>query len=227
MKITSRDVRLLRDAALSHVLSRDQILSLHYFGSVTRLNSRLRELTRLHLMKVIDTPFFNQHLYSVDRGALPVLGERISSLVLGRTGSPRFLQHALSVTNVRVRLTSDGSAEWFFEPQVTTGFQAAGRQFEVRPDGLARTLDSLTAVEVDLGHVSPDKFAEKLEAYDTFVASGACRRLWGPQEFRVLAVTTGPLRARRLRALCPTKASFDFECLPHDDLGISFPGSWS
>ncbi len=102
MRITERDMRLIRDMALGHVLSRDQIIDLDYFGSVTRTNTRLRELRSEGFVRPIATPFPAQHLYCVGAEAHGVLSERISSLVAARTGSPRFLQHALCVTNVRI-----------------------------------------------------------------------------------------------------------------------------
>lgn len=226
MKLTVRDVRLLRDLALSHVLSRDQLLALNYFGSVTRANNRLRSLRAEGLVRKIETPFFGQGLYGAGVKAVSVVGDRIGQLLAGRTGSPRFLQHALAVTNCRICLTADGSS-WRFEQQATEDFQFLGKAVEVRPDGLMVKTDRVTAVEVDLGHVSPAKFREKLISYDRFVLSRECERRWGSSSLKVLVVTTGKLRASRLLRLAPKEKTFDYVCVPHEALGISFPGAWS
>ncbi len=227
MRMTSRDVRLVKDIALSHLLSRDQIIELRYFSSVTRANTRLRELAKFGFVRTLTTPFFGQQLYMAGRRAETIVGERISSLLRGRAESPRFVRHALSVTNVRLKLLSKGATEWRFEQQLGVSFQFAGKDFEVRPDGLAVTENGLIAVEADLGHVAPQKFKEKLMAYDAFVSSGVCRETWKSDGFRLLIVTSGPLRASRLsRLVLPGQL---FETAFHDtsELGIQFPGAWS
>lgn len=225
MRITERDVRLLRDLALSHVLARDQTIALGYFGSVTRANARLKGLRDLGLATALDTPFFAQTLYAALPRSAEVVGERVAPLAAARTGSPRFLQHALAVTNVRLMLLGKGATGWRFEPQLRAGFRHGGKDHEVRPDGLAALGGWPVAVEVDLGHVAPAKFLAKLRAYEAFAISGECRR-WGSDTFSLLVVTTGRLRAARLsRLLDPS--GFSFRCEPHDALGVPFPGAWS
>lgn len=153
--VTDRDRELLRDLAMSHVLSRDQVVELGYFGSVTRANTRLRLLRKAGWVRVLETPFFQQHLYSVTAKAVPLLGEQVGRLAARRAGSPRFLQHALSVTNVRLALARRGAETWRFEQQLRTSFSVAHRSYEVRPDGAAVVGGKLILAEVDLGHVAP------------------------------------------------------------------------
>lgn len=227
MRLTARDQRLAKDIALSHVLSRDQILALGYFTSVTRANTRLRELRAEGIVRCIETPFFAQSLYSVGSNAEILLGDRIARIVAGRTGSPRFIQHALCITNVRLALLSKGASGWRFEQQIRCQFRHGGKDWEVRPDGLAVFPSGLFAVEVDLGHVAPSKFEEKLKAFDAFVTSGECSRHWKQPTFTLLTVTTGQLRASRLTSLVPKNCSFRFECRPFEKLGISYAGAWS
>lgn len=225
MRLTERDVRLLRDLSLSHVLSRDQILALGYFGSVTRANTRLRGLKGLGFVQAIDTPFFAQSLYSVAPKASEIVGERLSALTASRTGTPRFLQHALAVTNARIALIAKGGTGWKFEQQLRASFRFGGKEQEVRPDGMILKGGGPVALEVDLGHVAPAKFREKLRAYEAFALSGECRR-WGAGSFSLLVVTTGKLRAARLsRLLVPS--GFALRCEPHDRLGIPYPRAWS
>jgi len=227
MQLTARDVQLVRDIALSHVLSRDQVLGLGYFATVTRVNTRLRELASIGAVKVLETPFFAQHLYGVGPRAEALLGERISRIVAGRTGSPRFLQHALTVTNVRIALKGKGLTEWRFEQQVRAAFTYQSRAWDVRPDGLVRSGDNATAVEVDLRHVTPSKIKEKLDGYQAFARSGDAGKQWQVESFRLLLVTTGTLRASRLRRLAPPAPAFDYRCVTLADLGITPVGGWS
>ncbi|MHB8636065.1 MAG: replication-relaxation family protein [Fimbriimonadaceae bacterium] len=224
---TDRDRRLLRDMALSHALSRDQIIDLGYFSSVTRANSRLRELRKAGLIRVLETPFFGQFLYAATPKAQDFVGERIGRLIASRSGSPRFLQHALAVTSVRSTLLARGACDWRFEQQLRTGFCFLGRDWEVRPDGLVFIKDQPTVLEVDLGHVAPSKFADKLRSYDAFIASGECRPRWRFESFSVLTITTGPIRAKRLTHLVPNQSRFPFTCLTFERLGVRSVGAWS
>jgi hypothetical protein len=223
MMLTPRDIRLLRDCALSHVLSRDQLIALGYFSSVSRANTRTRELRKAKLLRVLETPFFAQRLYCVDRRAHEVLGNRIAPLVAGRSASPRFLQHALTVTNTRIALAEKGLSTWRFEQQLRASFRYAGRDFEVRPDGLAEGVGELVAIEADLGHVAPAKFREKLRAYDAFVTSGACVDAWHVPTFTLLVLTTGALRASKLKRLVPTPCSFALYCHTFKEFGVQAP----
>ena len=227
MKLTGRDASLVRDLALSHVLARDQIIACGYFTSVTRANTRLRGLAEIGLVRRIKTPYFGQGLYSVGCRAREVLGPRIAGLVSNRKESPRFLQHALATTDVRIALSRRGSKGWRFEQQLWTSFWFAGREHEVRPDGLAIFENGFTVVEVDMGHVAPSKIRTKLESYNAFLKSGECERHWAVDWFRLFLVTTGQVRAGNLLNLLPDDPQFELRCVPFEALDISPPGAWS
>lgn len=228
MQLTSRDVQVLRDMSLSHVLSRDQMLELGYFSTVTRVNTRLRDLMKVGLVRRLETPFFAQSLYIASVSASEVVGVKIGPLLASRIGSPRFLQHALSVTNTRIGLLKRGATAWRFEQQLRTEFVVGGKTLEVRPDGLAIIPNKgLLAVEVDLGHVNPAKFAEKLRSYDAFNASGDCERVWGEPSFRLLTLTTGTLRAKHLARCLPSGASLTLDVLTFDQFGVRAASNWS
>jgi len=202
--------------ALSQLLSRDQILGLHYFGSVTRANTRLRSLIELGLVDRLETPFFNQSLYVSTRRAMEVVGEKISPLIGARVGSPRFVQHALTVTNTRIALMTKSGGDWRFEQQLWRKFD----RFETRPDGLL-IASQPTFVEVDMGHVSPAKFKAKLRAYEALARSEACQDLYGFSSFRLLTVTTGSLRARHLRHLTQSGCGFESRVQTFAELGVT------
>ncbi|MEP0765920.1 MAG: replication-relaxation family protein [Fimbriimonadia bacterium] len=223
--MTKRDIMLLRELALSHVLCRDHFLELGYFNSITRANTRLRELKRLELLRRLETPFFGQSLYMATKRAAEVVDARISSLIAGRTSSPRFVQHALSVTNVRIALQRKSSAAWRFEQQLWRKIQGS-KGLELRPDGLL--MASLPIfVEVDMGRASAPRFKEKLTGYQALARSGQCQSLYGFSQFRVLVVTTGPLRSRHLRRLQPSDAGFELLVQTFDEVGATPITPWS
>ena len=223
MRFTSRDVRLVRDVALSHLMSRDQFLLLDYFGSVTRTNTRLRELCAAGMLKRLTTPFLGQSLYMAGEEAPELLGDRIAPLLVERAGSPRFVRHALSVNNVRIALLKKGGTDWRFEQQL---WRTLGK-VALRPDGLLYTKQIPAFIEVDLGHVSAPKFKEKLLGYRDLASAENCGQLYGFPDFRLLVVTTGTRRARHLRSLLPHHARFDYLVQTFEELGVPMVGCWS
>jgi len=224
--ITARDVRLLRDLTLSHVLARDQLIALGYFNSVTRTNTRIRFLRKLGLLKVLPTPFFNQALYGITAKASEVVGERLAPLAAARADSPRFLQHALCVTNLRITLLNRGAERFLFEQQVSASFTYGGKTYEVRPDGMAIQGGIPLALECDMAHAPAAKIVARLKAYDAFVASGEAKRQWHADDFGLLIVTPSPARARRLAALAQ-QCRFSVVTKTFLQLGVECPGSWS
>ncbi len=223
MRVTARDLKLVRDLALSHLLSRDQIIELGYFGSITRTNSRLRILGSIDLVRRLETPFFGQSLYVAGRVAHEVVGEKISNLIEHRSKSPRFVQHALSTTNVRSALTRKG-AEWRFEQQLWRKLEL-GKTYELRPDGMVVAPVPIF-VEVDMGHTAPAKFKEKLLGYQALARSNYCQEFYSAPTFRLLIITTGSLRARRLRSLLPDPG-FDLLCQTFEEVGARPIPNWS
>jgi hypothetical protein len=227
MRLTERDTIITRDVALSHVMSRDQLITL-YFGSVTRANSRLRGLVKLGLLKRLDTPFFSQSLYAATKRAAEIVGVRIAPLLTHRAESPGFLQHALMVTEARLALKKRNASEWRFEPQLWASVHIGKTVHQVRPDGMAIIPGKgAIAVELDLGHVAPQKFAEKLRVFDHFIAAGEAKRVWGTPEVRLLTLTTGPLRAKHLARLTPPNAYFVHVVETFATFDLPTVGSWS
>lgn len=225
MRITERDRKLVTDLALSHVLSRDQILELGYFSSICRVNARLHELAETKLVRRLETPFFHQSLYIAGCLAHEVVGVQVSRLLERRVGSPRFVRHALSVGSVRIALCRKGG-EWRFEQQLWRQI-ASAKRIEIRPDGLLLTSSLPIFLEVDLGHVAPAKFKEKVLGYQALTHSGHCRDLYGFDHFRLLTITTGTLRARHLRQTLPQNPGFDFLCQTFEEVGARPVPNWS
>ena len=225
MKVTARDIRLIRDLALSHLLSRDQIITLGYFSSVTRANTRLRDLSAKKLVRRLETPFFVQSLYMAGPLAHEILETRLAKLLESRTDSPRFVRHALAVSNVRIALTQKGG-EWRFEQQLWRTVPGK-TPLALRPDGLLVTSTLPIFIEVDMGNVSIPKFKEKLSGYSVLAHPTICQSLYGFPEFRLLTVTTGTLRSRHLRSAMPSHPGFAMLCQTFEEIGASPIPNWS
>lgn len=227
MRITDRDIQLLRLIALSHAMTRDQIISEGVFSSVTRLNSRLRQLIGLGLARRLETPFFSQSIYCVTPKSADYLGERVGPLVAGRVGSPRYIQHALMVNEARLEMKRRGMTQWRFEQQLWKTFEYGGQRYQIKPDGLAILPDKHVLIEVDLGHTASKKYAEKLKGFDAFVACGLCESAWNVKQLRVLTLTTGERRRRTLESLTPKNARFLHFVLTYQQFNVPLIGAWS
>lgn len=227
MRLTERDQKMVRDLALSHVLSRDQFIKLGYFGSITRANTRILALRKLKLINRIETPFFTQSLYMAGSAASEVAGAKIALLLKDRPDSPRFIQHSLMVTNTRIALLAKGAHSWKFEQQLRRTFTHQGKTYEVRPDGLIHTAKGPLAIEVDLGHASLPKLALKLAAFELFLRSGECEAQWGFTDFNLLITTTGTLRCRHIERLIPKGLSQKCAVATFESLGAEMVGGWS
>lgn len=225
MRITERDVRLIRDVALSHTLSRDQLIKLGYFRSVSRCNRTMTRLSMSGFVKPLLTPFHGQRLYSATVEATGIVGARIAQLLTNRPTSPRFLLHCLSVTEVRIAVLDSGAEAWRFEAQLRHSFAFHGRAYEVRPDGMAVIEGQPTLIEVDLGHCSSSKLSRKLLAYRNYELCGAFERAYNSSELRVLTFTTSERRKRHFEALA--QADERFGCLTFSEAGVSVPEIWS
>jgi len=226
VRLTPRDIKVVRDVVLSHVLSRDQVVSLGYFGSYSRANVRLKLLADRKFLRVITTPFFGQHLYAAGSRAADVAGDRISGMI-GFHETPQFIRHALAVTDIRVACAVKLSARWLFERQVRDSFSFGGRIHEVRPDGVLLSDKSVTFLEADLGHVSAGRFAKKIQSYQHYVSSGAYADAFPERTPNLLTVTTGLLRQSHLLSLTSDRAAPRLRVTTFSELGICLPGGWS
>lgn len=227
MMATGRDVRLVKDVALSHVLSRDQIIALGYFDSVNRANRRLSGLLRERFLKALDTPYHSQRLYIAGENASGVVGERIAHMLSARTPSPRFLQHSLAVTNVRAALLKRGWTDWRFEQQIRDSVAVRDKIYEIRADGLINSPSGPIFIEADLGHVSRLNFGRKVEGYEKYASTGRHAVAFRGEVVRVLVVTTGQLRLAHLKESCKNSSYVSFKFMTFEELGASMPGGWS
>ncbi|HVT12579.1 MAG TPA: replication-relaxation family protein [Fimbriimonadaceae bacterium] len=216
-----RDEALVAEVFLHRVMSRDQAIGLGFFGSVTRANTRLLTLTRAGLLKRVERApeMGGQFLYRAGEASAPLLARRLdadqsSVRRLLVPPSPLCLTHMLRVLDLRlafVRAAARGEFQivrWLPELLCRHEFETKSprgiwQRNILKPDGYIELQGwggvSCIFVEVDLGHVSSARFAEKLAAYRTYLETGIFQEAYGRETFAVLVVTTGPRRLEHLR----------------------------
>jgi len=224
LQLQARDARLIREIFLHRAMRRSQITGLGFFGSVNRANARLLKLTRAGLLRRVQMPIETegqQFVYQAAIGAAGILARELQTdevAVSRRLGaiSPLCLAHTLRIVDVRLALERAAAARgvgvrrWLPEllcrhEYETRSSSGAWRAQVLKPDayveiGLGERRWPYF-VEVDLGHVSASRFAEKLMAYDRYLLSGVFEEAYGAPSFDVLVITTGERRRGHLGAL--------------------------
>ena len=244
MRLEERDHKLLTDLFLHRLMSRSQLERL-YFTSASRCNVRLRQLFDHDLVSryyLPLAPYGAQCLYTLgEAGILPVsrrLEWEIDEVKrqTKRHKTPQFLEHTLAINETRLAFREALAVSptwkldrWIPEIQCRHDYDIRGTgdtwQREVfKPDGFVRVQNRQTRqkadyfFEIDRGHTSSSKFADKLDTYTRYLESGLFSQMFGQSAFRTLVITTGPLRLKNLRALVEGKGSRLFCFTTFDEL---------
>jgi len=225
VELTPRDRQMVEDIALHHVMTRDQIISLGYFTSISRANRRLLTLLKSGLLERVAVNASaepRQALYRASKRVREHFDSRVVALLSSRRISPMQLDHSLAVVDTRIKLRALGMTGWLSEPQCRHRYvvsQGSVRRTEdVRPDGLARFDKRYLFIEVDRGSVSLPRIKAKLVAYGVYSRSGMMSETYGPIQPAILFVTTGLLRKRNLVGSIPD--GFPMRVFVHT--GLSF-----
>jgi hypothetical protein len=226
IRIQPRDERIVRDVFLHRVARRDGVIALGHFDSVPRCNERLGQLARAGWLRRIDQvngQEVRQGLYAVGPAAgsflsesLQIPSDEISRQCTAYEG-PLLIEHSIRILDFRLLLQEQGPdfgvqlEEWLCEAECLHEFQVRSSALSpwssivMKPDGYFRAGRSGEAhdffVEIDLGHVSLPRFAEKLRRYERYLESGAFRDVYGSGEFTLLTVTVGERRLSHLASL--------------------------
>jgi hypothetical protein len=215
VELTTRDCRLIEDIALHHLMTREQIVTLGYFTSISRANRRLLTLVKsgyLERIRVNSAAEPRKALYRASQTASAAIDPRVTALLSSRRVSAMQLDHSLAVVDARIKLKTLGMDRWLAEPQcrhqytVSQGLRRVSE--DVRPDGVARFGDRLLFVEVDRGNVSLSRIKAKLQAYATYQRSGMLNETYGPIDPAILIITTATLRKRNIAGVIPHNVPF-------------------
>ena len=241
LRLEERDLELLCDVFLHRLMLRSQIERLH-FGSTSYCNVRLRQLFDHDLLDRYYLPlslYGSQGIYSLGAAAITMVARKLDwepdvvKSQANRHKTPQFLEHTLAINEARLALREALETsptwelqEWRCEIQCHHEYEAAinGSAYRdvFKPDGFVRLRDKITGqnacffLEMDMGHVSSRKFAEKLELHMRYLESGtfACR--YEENAFYTLVITTGPGRLKNLKTLVEKQGS-DLFCFARSE----------
>ena len=227
MRLTPRDIALLRLVEQYRVLRRDQAQRL-LFPSKNTANERLKRLYqhRFLLRRWLPVEYgqgMGQALYLLDCAGADVLaqarGDDRSGIGWRRARnlvSSSFLQHTLMINDVRVAVTLaarqalyrlerwEGEDELAAKPDYVWVPTRRGRlRIAVIADSyFALHLGDRRAhflLEADRATVSNKRWALRVRAYLQYVRGGQYARRFGTRSLRVLTVTTGERRLANLK----------------------------
>lgn len=226
IRLTGRDEELLTEVFLNRAMTREQI-QCKWFGSVTRCNTRLRQLFDhqylvRHFLPL--APFGAQAIYTAGHEASDIIATQLEMDVreVRRQSrpdrSPSNLEHALAVVHFRLTIEKAlsgrediGLERWIpelfcrHEYDVRKARGGGWRREVFKPDSFFRIELGRPDhykdffVEIDRGHTSATEFATKMQIHRRYRESGLFAEIYGQQEFVSLTVTT---TERRLLNLC-------------------------
>lgn len=227
IRLEERDLKLLCDVFLHRLMSRGQIEKL-YFSSTARCNVRLRQLFDHELLSryyLPLAPYGAQCMYTLGKAGIVLVSRRLEwepdevARQTKRHKTPQFLEHTLAINEIRLALREalQNSPDWKLGRWISEiecrheyDLRTLGGQWQreiFKPDGFVRLRHRFTNqtasffLEVDMGHTSSTKFAEKLESHTRYGQSGLFREMFGEERFQTLVITTGPRRAKNLREI--------------------------
>lgn len=225
--LTERDDDIACEVFKSRLLSRDHLIRLGYFGSISRANLVLRRLVDAGSVRRVFPALGSygaQALYAVGPNATALVAARFgieaSEVVrLARKDPARLhIDHTVRVNDVRLMLHEAAAKESVGFRWVSEVF--ARHEYEVReggtwksrilkPDAFFTLTDAAGAashflLEVDLGHVGRPNWTRSIRQCEQHAALGLLPEAYGVEEARVLTITSGgTLRLRHLSEPVP------------------------
>jgi hypothetical protein len=213
MIVQPRDREFLKELAVLRIVDHEQAKLVAGFCSTSRANKRLLKLVRAGLLR----RFFLGS--GGGRKALYALSDRGASLVEVTARGPRraqdamfvadpFVEHQLAINSIYCavkfsKIPPQGIAfhRW------SAFYESILPELRLVPDGYLefQTSSGFTPsfLEVDLGTETIAVWKDKTRKYVELALSGAYRRIFGQERFRVLVVTPS---ARRLDSIRKTVA---------------------
>ncbi len=212
LQITARDRRMIEFLHRFRLLTRDQIMAVAPFHSLTRANTRLAALTRAGVLSRKHLPIYPGHgsaqsLYHLGRKAADVVpvdaGSVLQQVRQVSRWDLRQVEHVRAANGVLIGLytalsRAHSDVRFETEPELRNKFQ--GRTLV--PDGwiawAAEGKRFNCFLEIDLHHEGLTDWREKVLGYQTYADSGEHEGQFGFRGFRVLVLAQ---TARRLSGL--------------------------
>jgi hypothetical protein len=243
MLVTSRDRELLEFVYRFRLLSRDQIMALVGFKSLTRANSRLAKLVKAKLLVRKHLPIIPGHggaqaLYHLASSSGRVLTTDPATIIAQSRRASRWdvrqVNHVIAANAILVAFISAARSRpgvqvlgFRTEPELRAAF--LGRPFV--PDGWfawaqdGRRFNSF--IEVDLGHEGQVQWRKKVFDYLAYSESGLHQETFSFRSFRVLVVAATRARLENLRKTSEhAERLFLFAQLDHITADTIFGSAW-
>jgi protein involved in plasmid replication-relaxation len=215
--LTERDRRLLSLVARFHLLSRDQLMALTPFGSLTRANTRLKALVHIGLLNRKSLPVYPGHgsaqsLYYLGKKAAGVVQLNDRSLASQRRQISRWelrqVEHVRAANQVladfMTALDCSGHSKlevFRSEPELRQAFFDRA----LVPDGWIAWISGGRRfncfIEVDLHHEGLTEWRQKVLAYLDYAESGLHQERFGFAGFRTLVLAKSAARLSNLQQI--------------------------
>jgi hypothetical protein len=218
--LTGRDRRVMELLSRFHLMSRDQIMALAPFGSLTRANTRLAALLGARLLSRKSLPVYPgngsaQALYFLGKrsgSVLPIDDERLSRHI--RQASRWDLGHVAHVVAANQCVT-DALVATARSPEARVdGFRTEPELRQVFsdrrlvPDGWFAWTESGKRFncffEIDLHHEGLQEWRTKVLRYVEYAESGIHAERFGFRAFRVCVLAKSTARIENLRRIAET-----------------------
>lgn len=213
--ITDRDQQLIEHLYRFRLLSRDQIMALAHFNSLTRANTRLAKLVKAKIIARKLTPVVPGHggaqaLYHLAPASTGVLKVDPGTVLAQSRQAARWdlrqVEHVVTANQIIVdflsaadRVPETQTPAYRTEPELRRAF--LGKPFV--PDGwfawAERGMRFNCFVEVDLGHEGLTQWRKKVLDYLAYAESGSHQGTFSFRSFRVLVLAASERRLENLR----------------------------
>jgi hypothetical protein len=235
MILQPRDREFLKELSVLRVIDREQAKIVAGFGSTTRANGRLLKLTRAGLLRrfFLGSGGGRKALYSLSEKGAQCAGVPMRGILRPHGAvlvADFFVEHQLAVNAVYcavkfglIPIHGVIFHRWvpFREP--------VAPEIPLIPDGYVEFVTPrgiVTAfLEIDLGNEALKVWRGKTEKYLQLAMSGAYRRVFGHDRFRVLVIANSPRRLESLRTTvsATTEKIFRFTSCEEARTGFFLP----
>lgn len=207
--LQQRDREFFRELSVLSVADHEQTMVVARFGSVSRANRRLRQLTRAGFLRrfFLGSGGGRKALYSLSEKGAQVGGVTARGLRRPQgalLAADYFVEHQLQVNSIYCRVKFGpipidrvSFCRWIaFHETITP-------ELKLKPDGYVE-FDSFSGIaalflEVDLGTESLAIWKEKTRKYLELALSSTFHRSFGHERFRVLVIANSERRLESLR----------------------------
>lgn len=223
MRLTERDVDILKAVAEYRILRQDHIQQL-FFGSKSTAQYRLSHLYQHGFLNRHFLPVYagwSPTLYTLDKRGVALLK---AACAINRVNlwdaekGHEFLSHTLAINDFRVAVTvacrqaGYTLAQWIGEASLKADYD---RVTITAPNGKKQSVslipDSYFTIEtpkgrasffleMDMGTMTLGRFQSKIRAYLAYLESNAYQQRYQTRSLRVLTVTTSAARSANLKA---------------------------